>query len=471
MKRLPFYEEEPGLLNKAARLSLGGSVWIAPGLVMTALDVGMWPTVAAYGAMGAAAAHPVLRKYLMMVHGWFWDGYKRFRVACWVSRVIREALENGGLVNRRKKEIRKFWTGEVERVVEVVEYPGVEIRMDEVNYYLRFRMLPGQTARQWEQKVDAFAHAVGGRMVASKIMEGRVELSVSHSQLDASEVLYKKDDRHALAIGYGAGGVIEWEFGSRPHCLVIGPTGTGKSTFIRSMLIQMRPEWTLKVCDGKQVEFSFLSDLGYDVSVGVEGFKRMVIEAQREVDRRFRKLRELRKNEYTDVSGMEPYFLVVDEAIYLIEALSEKKGKGEPKSERDEILQLMQDISLRGRAAGVFMVLIFQRPDSTFIPTVIRDNLMCKVVLGGSETALEMAFGREKMKGLDPVEKGHGYVMLGDGEPVLFRFPDYSQSKFQEDLAKVKGAGSEWRLRDVIRLDSRRREKEEAEREKEMPAG
>lgn len=367
MKRLPFYVEEPGLLNKAARLSLGGSVWIAPGLVMTALDVGTWPTVAVYGAMGAAAAHPVLRKYLMMVHGWFWDTYKRFRVACRVSRVIREALENGGLVNRRKKEIRKFWTGEVERVVEVVEYPGVEIRMDEVNYYLRFRMLPGQTARQWEQKVDAFAHALGGRMVASKIMEGRVELSVSHSQLDASEVLYKKDDRHALAIGYGAGGVIEWEFGSRPHCLVIGPTGTGKSTFIRSMLIQMRPEWTLKVCDGKQVEFSFLSDLGYDVSVGVEGFKRMVIEAQREVDRRFRKLRELRKNEYTDVSGMEPYFLVVDEAIYLIEALSEKKGKGEPKSERDEILQLMQDISLRGRAAGVFMVLIFQRPDSTFI--------------------------------------------------------------------------------------------------------
>jgi hypothetical protein len=137
--------------------------------------------------------------------------------------------------------------------------------------------------------------------------------------------------------------------------------------------------------------------------------------------------------------------------------LPEKKDKETGVSERDRILGLIRDISLRGRAEGVYLVMIFQRPDSSVMPTLIRDNLTTKVVLGGSETAFEMCFGSEKAKGLDPVTLGHGYASISDGPVQLFRFPEYPQSKFLRDLEdrELDLSGTERDPRGILRFASR----------------
>jgi len=126
--------------------------------------------------------------------------------------------------------------------------------------------------------------------------------------------------------------------------------------------------------------------------------------------------------------------LVIDEFIYLIDEVPEKTAKkGAPT--RKDVWAWIRDISLRGRALGVFLILITQRPDSEFLPTVVRDNMTLKVMLGGSETALQMVFGKEKSKGVELVEeKGMGYFMQADGEVRPFRFPYYSMEQFKEDL-------------------------------------
>jgi hypothetical protein len=82
----------------------------------------------------------------------------------------------------------------------------------------------------------------------------------------------------------------------------------------------------------------------------------------------------------------------------------------------------------------VQLVMTFQRPDSAFMPTVIRDNLTVKICLGSSETALEMYFGSERSKNLNAVEPSYGYFSIGDETPALFRFPNYSQERFLIDL-------------------------------------
>jgi len=91
-------------------------------------------------------------------------------------------------------------------------------------------------------------------------------------------------------------------------------------------------------------------------------------------------------------------------------------------------------------ASFVFLILITQRPDSEFLPTVVRDNLMCKVALGnGSDTALKMCFD-EKAKGLETLKgPGMGYCMVGGEEVRPFKFPFYSLKRFKEDLAGMLG--------------------------------
>ena len=431
---VPFYEADPPIWKTAAWLVYGNTVGLAPGVLAAALTDGWTAAGAAavgYGALAVGLFHPKTRPYAVKGYRLFLDKFWLHLHGRKLSRVLRETLEHAGLVVHVQHE-RALKDGRMKR--ETVTYlPGVKVRLDETNYYVTFRMLPGQTEKQWENRVDAFAHALGCSLVASRIERGKVELTLQHGELEAPGVAYKTDEGHTLAIGYGVGGLVEWDFDQFPHALIVGPTGTGKSTFMRNLLIQLRKEWTVKIADGKQVEFSALARRGFDVAADVEGFVRLVDEAQGEVEKRFRRMKDEGRNNYREI-GLEPYFLIVDEAIYLLEALDDRRSKEKPQSDRERIMNKIRDISLRGRAAGVFLVLIFQRPDSTVMPTIIRDNLMAKVCLGGSETALEMCFGKERSKTLDPVKPGYGYVAIGDEVPRLFRFPDYSQEKFLADM-------------------------------------
>jgi energy-coupling factor transporter ATP-binding protein EcfA2 len=433
LKRITFYPNDPSIVRSVGWLGYGLTPWLALGILPAAIISDDTTAGAisgtAYSLIAASLAFPATRRYVVGAHRIFWDRFRCHLLSRRLSAKIRETLRNAGLTVTERRDVAGK-DGRVSRR-EILHVPEVKIQTDGVNFYLRFRMLAGQTEQEWERKINAFAHVLQCSLVAFQIKRGVVDLTLQYGEIQAEAVTYKTDTDHTVTIGYAMGGMLTWYFDQFPHALVVGPTGTGKSTFVRNLLIQLQQEWTVKVADGKQVEFTHLQDLGFDVAADTVGFIRLVEEAQKEVDRRFKVMGRKRRNHYVDI-GEEPYFLVVDEAIYLLEALSGKKETGE--SQRERILCLLRDISLRGRAAGVHLVMIFQRPDSTFIPTVIRDNLMVKIVLGGSETALEMAFGKEKSKALDPVSLGYGYSCIGDEKVELFRFPDYAQTTFLNDL-------------------------------------
>jgi len=200
------------------------------------------------------------------------------------------------------------WFEGKEKMPEVIIYPATRMEEDESNVYLIIRMIPGQTKKEWEQKVDSIAQALGGRIVAAKIGEGEVRIQVNQAAWDAGEVLYKVDEEPYLNIGVEPGGVFKWWFNQYPHCLIVGLTGAGKSTFMRNLMIQFPRDWTVRILDGKRIEFSFMRRYGYDVETGGNAFVRYIREAREEMERRAKILEGKGLNEYVADPDMKPYF-------------------------------------------------------------------------------------------------------------------------------------------------------------------
>src|SRR5690606_31027055 len=94
--------------------------------------------------------------------------------------------------------------------------------------------------------------------------------------------------------------------------------------------------------------------------------------------------------------------------------------------------QMVIDISVKGAASGVFLVLMMQRPDAAFLPTVVRSNCLVKIVLGkGDAVTYEMMFEDRDIK---PLKRGNGYCQIGQDLEV-FAYANYSREEFERDLA------------------------------------
>lgn len=436
VEKLKFYKKEPSLIKKALFLTMANSVWLAPAVVPLAIDPdGFHLVLGAYGCLAGAMIFSQTRELVLKLDWLMRNPYRKFKHSRDVSRVLRATMENAGLVDVKVEEY--MWDGQKKKR-EVVIFPRCEIQVDNYNYYIEFRMLPGQTVSSWENKASAFSSALGCDLVKYEIKRGIVTVVLQYTELTTDKVPYKRDDEHYLALGFSSSGPIKWEFDSEPHLLIIGPTRQGKSTFMRNLMIQFQRDWNVKIVDGKIVEFVFMRDYGFEVWAGYD-WREAVQSAWEEMNERYQKMHEEGVNHYCK-TGYKPYFLVIDEYLAIVESLQKK--------EREELFRMLTDIAVKGGACGVNLILILQRPDASFLPTVVRDNTLAKVVLGrASETCYEMAFGSENKK-LEPLRKGQGYCMVG-ADLMTFSFANYEQERFMEDLRfisrKPMGEGGAWR--------------------------
>ena len=298
------------------------------------------------------------------------------------------------------------------------------------------------------------------------------------------------DEQMLIPLGPGDGGqIVYWKPALFPHLLVVGPTGTGKTIFLFSLIIScLMRGWIICLLDPKELSFR-----GFDprslVGRGLPTWGGIVSVAtsEAEMEDGIGFFHENMRNRYAAIKGFEvseddlpPVMMIVDEAGELVERLSEyhtsedkmqdlaERASAEgrdpstvtkPKGTKNPELRKIWSGLRLGRQGRDFVVTATQRPDVSFIPGEARSNLTTRVGLGHLDgAALEMVFNTRAIQQrvfelvVDPVTgqrqrqrvRGRATVDVGAGPQTIQTFfvPDPANailgklSKDDENIVK-----------------------------------
>ena len=207
----------------------------------------------------------------------------------------------------------------------------------------------------------------------------------------------------------------------RPHLLIAGATGSGKSValngIIHSLLMTQSPfNCQFVFIDPKRVELSQYRDLPHTAQYASEppDMVRALRWSVDETDRRFRAMQARGIREY---DGPHLY-VIIDELADLMVSL------------KKETLPHLQRLAQVGRAARVHVIACTQNVLAVTIPTVLKCNfstiLGLRTANAQQSRFLIAATGCEMLP--DPKREGKGYGFLRDGADLekllIYRYPD-----------------------------------------------
>ena len=236
---------------------------------------------------------------------------------------------------------------------------------------------------------------------------------------------------------------LSWNILKQPHLLLAGVTGSGKTTFLNYLIIEMKKmQADIYICDPKRSDLASLKNiLGAEyVASDVNNIAKLSRIVKEKMEQRFIDYKENADHFVYGYSFVDyklnPIFILFDE-LGAFRASADKKVFAETMANLTEVI-------LKGREMGVFCVLSTQQPNANNIPTELRDNLSVRIALGNmSSEAYRMVFG-EDIKDLSSVSAvGSGYIYLdglGWSKPKSFEAPylDYKKFNFIEELKKYQ---------------------------------
>ncbi|HAO5955135.1 TPA: DNA translocase FtsK [Listeria monocytogenes] len=206
---------------------------------------------------------------------------------------------------------------------------------------------------------------------------------------------------------------LSWDMDANPHALIVGGTGGGKSFFLNILIRALALMGAdLHIADPKNSDLADFEVLFEDVQTETDAILRMLEKVVKEMERRYEEMKQhpnYRTGQNYSAYEMKPYILILDEYVAFQSLLTKKVDK--------ELFSMcMQQIILKGRQAGVFLILATQRPDAKFLPDGMRDQFGLRIALGQmSQGGYRMIFDTSEQKLRAKKKKGRGYsCSLGD---------------------------------------------------------
>lgn len=211
------------------------------------------------------------------------------------------------------------------------------------------------------------------------------------------------------------------ELADRPHLLIAGATGSGKSVVVNGIIISLLTAKTPISCqfvliDPKRVELRDFISFPHVVRYASEPAEmlRTLEWTVEEMDRRFRVMQAQGKKEY---SGSDLY-VIIDELADLMT------------TQKKEALPLLQRIGQVGRASKIHMIACTQNVLAVTIPTVLKVNFSTIVGLRTASRAQSRYLidspGCESLP--DPMIDGKGYAWIRNGanlyKEFIYKYPD-----------------------------------------------
>lgn len=234
---------------------------------------------------------------------------------------------------------------------------------------------------------------------------------------------------------------VYWDYDEMPHMLIAGGTGGGKTYFLYSLIKALLEVGTIDICDPKNADLADLASIpvfkGHIYYGNSENMIRCIENAVKVMEKRFDYMKSLPNYEsghnyaYYDIP---PHFVIVDEWKAFYTALDYKT--------QDRVNVAVQQLVMKARQAGVFLILATQRPDANDFPSGVRDNLMCKITIGKlSPIGYMMVYGDDQKNKafFNKKIKGRGYIDGGNGTVSEFYAPFVPKTyKFLEVFKQFK---------------------------------